>query len=744
MTIRCVRTALLLTAILIGGVRGGLAASGPAPGPYDQGPAPAPPTGDLPAVTITEPAVVITEPAQGSFRYLAAKGNLVSVEGQVNVLPAEFAALTVNGQPVPVAWDGTFSTQVSFDWDPGPDVVPPPVGSILPIVAEVRDTRFAPAADRVRDPIAGDRVTVINGIGVAVGTPEKEIDALRIRARRSLFDTAVAGVASQVPPSMSEKIEGTVDGYPFTAQGTVNDLPADGLGEYGASLLLHQGYGEVVFNFDLNVDLDLEYSNGTCKADYDALEGHAHFYFGIGDAGGGRLNVYGWGAYNYPTYATVEVFLDDFHLDWVSCTGLGTETAVQKVTENTGAVKHRAWLAILDKAYEMNVFQMIENALAGVGIEDVLADALAPLGADVSTDLRVDIDPEGLDIAVDLGLGEPADPEYLLGAERFFPAYFAQWPMLHPKLPCGDQGCWFTTPTTGLEYGVGISTSPYLFNWYLRALAARGALDTSLTAIPDPSEPSQEIPLTVNVVSFLFVPGLLDEAPPGTELALAVEATAAPYLSGRKDRLEPPAAIQPKAVATGPKVAPASGQQFGPVATREAALAADDPDGIHYIPEYELWVPDLRIRITDTGYVNGWCGAADGVYLELAVDARLGLSLDRVGTSLVVNVSPPTSDDVEVAVVRAPCGFNPWLLDPNTAGALYLPDLIAQQFKAMLAQIDLPPPFEIEVNVGGASLALNDFIVHGLPDEARPFVLFLGAPPVNARATQAVTGNLAR
>lgn len=726
--------AVLAAFVLVPGPTG----AAPTPGPGPQNPCSGPPPGPgLPRITITSPA-------QGTIQQVGV-ATLIPVEGTVNVSPVVCAEVTVNGVAVPVALDGSFSTKVAFDWDPGPATAAPPVGTILPIVAEVRDVRVPAPTNPNAGYVARDRVSVIAGTGVH--TQGKEMDALAIRVRKSMFDAAFAGVAGQLPTEIEENIQGDFDGNPYTAVGTVKDLAADGLGEYGAELVLHNGYAEVIFRFDLDIDLNFTYDvnvlgwdfgTGSCVADYDAFQGIIHLYFILDEFDGG-IAVSSYGLHNYPTYEHLEVLLPDFTLDWVVCSHFQAEVAVIGKTDFVEAI---ALQTIRNKVEEMDVYQMIEDALAGVRVEDVLADALAPLGADVSTDLGFHIDPEGLVIDVDLGLGEPSDPEYLLGKDSFVPYHFAAGAMgqEHPDMPCGAQGCWYTSPVVGAPYDVGMSTSPYLFNWYLRAMAARGALDTTVYEI---QAGGASIPLNAGIVGAFLLPGLIGQAPPEAELAIEVAATAAPFITGRQVSPERPPS--PFAPATGtPALSRGRGGdpagQFAPapdplpVQTAPSRVTSPvvDSGRLELIPdallqavfaEYELWVPDLRLRIVDVGYVDGWCGAEDGVYLELAVDARLGLSLDRKGTSLDVAVVPPSADDITLQVVRAPCGLEPTVLSqPNFR------QLVAEQFAATLEGLELPGPFPIDVDLGGAPFALNDFLVHGAPLDLRPFVLFLGPP----------------
>lgn len=737
--------ASLATGILLLGLSLPVAAANtPPPGP---GPTPDPGPNPLPVAAYL-PEVVITSPAQGT----AILGHTVTVEGTVNVFPPSYAELTVNGQPVSVGIGGTFSTQVTFDWKAGPDFEAPPEGALLPIVAEVWDERLAKTPTQA----ARDRVTVIRGKGVHVKA--EEFEAIEIRVRRALFDEAFADAVSfvqneyvstsQCPDSGNPECS-SID-YDYVATGKVKDRGHDGFGEYGPKLILHQGYGEVRFDFDVDLDLSVDYGPGDCTADYDAWNGQIHWYFALDSYNGNDINVYGAGIHNPPTYSSLQVTIDDFHLDWASCYGLYPGTALDKVVAATGSIKTTLWRKITEIAEDMDVFQKIEDALANVRIEDALDDALSEIGADVKADIGLTLDPEGLLIDVDLGLGEQSDAAYELGKNDFIPYHFTTLGMrdAHPALPCGSQGCWYTGPTTGLDYDIGMSMSPYFFNWYLRGLAVRGDLDSISYQIANPFDPSQQMPILAGLLGAVMLPGLAGEAVPTDELALEVVATASPYLSGRLITPEPShwhfALADPgfSVIGSSNDITATPGGDIPPLrpgnSIRDGISLVEivKPLFIQKIPEYELIIPDLRIRIRDSGFVKGYCHADDGVYLELAVDARLGLSLDRKGSALEVSVLAPTEDDIAIQVVRAPCGFFPEVLDdPDYLnGAIYLPALVLEEFASVVQDLEVPGPLEISVDIGGQQMAMNDFLVHGQPEDLRPFVIFLGDPPLQAQS----------
>ena len=102
--------------------------------------------------------VIITSPANGSFTTAAT----ATIEGVVTQLAPALASLTVNGVAVPVAGDGTFSTEVTLA----------PSAIFNPVRATVTDT--------VHGGVAHDRVVVIWGDSVTDGGLSPETVALRL------------------------------------------------------------------------------------------------------------------------------------------------------------------------------------------------------------------------------------------------------------------------------------------------------------------------------------------------------------------------------------------------------------------------------------------------------------------------------------------------------------------------------------------------------------------------------------
>jgi hypothetical protein len=721
-----------------------------------------------PSIPSTPLRVEITSPPQGSFHDLLIKGNEVAVTGQVHRPPHHPVTVEVNGKPVDITSGGSFATQVSFDWNPGPAVVVPPVGTILPIVAEVRDSCTEPLQNPARTPVLRDRVTIVHGKGVSV--QEREFNALRIRVMKSLFDAALESAQQGMPTSIEEVIdEQDVDGDEQSH--TTGLVRVDQF--VLRDLVFHDGYAELLLDFALGVQVHVDYVGempffetdveGVCDLTASAPV-YGHFRFQLFDDPSGSINVLGYVSPNAPDLVEIEVgpVSDSYGCDHGPAEEMLAEKWAVKKAHLANTIE--AKIENASGPQDGNVFAAIEIALKDVRLESAIAGALAPIGADVDTEIAYQIDPDGLDIWVDLGLGEPSDPAYQLGKDRFLPSYFAPWQMqhLHPALPCDDDGCQTTTPHTGEGYDVAMSASPYLLNWYLRTLAARGALDATLFSLQSPFDPSQQFPLKAGLLSFLLLPGLA-EAPPATELALEVEAVAAPFLTGRRDAPMRPLSIDDSLAGTFAGSLPSSGDRDAPLPTPDPNDQTDQPAPRTHqpaptgslvldpgvlsqiqpplsVPEYELWIPDLRLRVVDVGFIDGFCQAEDGVYLELAVAARLGLSLGREGSALNVAVYPPQTEDVSVEVVRAPCGLYPAMFeDPTYLGGVYLPALIADQIASAVESVELPGPLPIAVELGDAPKPLLDLDLPGAPDELRPFVLYLGPPSLSLLSSPAST-----
>lgn len=122
------------------------------------------------------PSVVIDTPSHGSFTQAAQ----VIVSGHVASINVNDAALTINGVPVPLQQDKTFSTTLS------------------PSAAQVFNPAFAHLTRQHDGAIAADRVVVIAGASrpAADGAPQ----GLALRLNDSAFDAIEPTLSSLVPP----------------------------------------------------------------------------------------------------------------------------------------------------------------------------------------------------------------------------------------------------------------------------------------------------------------------------------------------------------------------------------------------------------------------------------------------------------------------------------------------------------------------------------------------------------------
>ncbi len=122
------------------------------------------------------PSVVIDSPSHGSFTQAAQ----VIVSGHVAAINVNDAALTINGVPVPLQQDKTFSTTLS------------------PSAAQIFNPAFAHLTRQHDGAVAADRIVIIAGASLpaADGAPQ----GLALRLNDSAFDAIEPTLSSLIPP----------------------------------------------------------------------------------------------------------------------------------------------------------------------------------------------------------------------------------------------------------------------------------------------------------------------------------------------------------------------------------------------------------------------------------------------------------------------------------------------------------------------------------------------------------------
>lgn len=175
-----------------------------------------------------------------------------------------------------------------------------------------------------------------------------------------------------------------------------------------------------------------------------------------------------------------------------------------------------------------------------------------------------------------------------------------------------------TVGSSGLPYDVGFALAPSAFNQLLRGATAAGVLDTTLTEVDLGLGP---VPLTPEFFS-LIVPEFRSLAPT-RPLALRLRATLAPVVTGRP----------------------------GP---RGAAF------------EMRIAHIELDIIAAETGDPE--------VFLGVALDAVLGLSIAAQGSEIALSLAAPEPGDVTVTLLRNAIGARPEAIEAT------LPLVVAQLF----------------------------------------------------------------
>ena len=445
------------------------------------------------------PHVRITAPAHGTFTLDPS----TAVNGQITN-PAAGQVLTVNGNPVTVQADGTFSTSVSLD----PDAIFNPVLAELTVPA----TGFT----------ARDRVVVIAGDSVADGAFSPH--SLGLRINDSGFD--------QLEPT-----------FPMLLNIDLETLIAPGT-------RVISGYCAIDSIFGCLQRVDVVARSATVDSSALNLDAMAGFVAADVTLSGVRVsvNVHGGaidctvdfvastatilGAYDLLPLAgdpqqvdvnqrgDVTVVLTNFDYTFTSgvCNFPVVDDLLHAVIGDIGPAVHDGLITYLQDPddpgpQDAPIAAAMQSALAGVAIGGPVGQAL---GVDVELPLfGITEDPMGVTFGSDARITA-------LNKAPGAPLLTASYSVASPFPTLGP-----TTPLQGVPYDLGLCVSTSAINQLLKAEVQSGLLAFDVTQV---DVGGGMVPLTAAVLT-LFVPefGTLD---PQLPLTLRVRPTLAPVVTG--------------------------------------------------------------------------------------------------------------------------------------------------------------------------------------------------------------------
>jgi len=460
-------------------------------------------TCQLEATPCPAPRVVIDSPAHGSFT----QASLVAVTGHVENVNVNDALLTLNGAPLVLAYDKTFTTGLT------PDQV------------RVFTPAFAHLTRQRDGAVARDRVAIIAGAArtAAAGAPS----GLALRLNDSAFDALEPLLASVVPPIDLSAVltPGTtlISGLCYLPLGTsclgtidiaIGTTPPPGID--GVSFDIDSQTGKLVVAISiLNLSLPLSITSVTgtplsCDVQVQAPAIVLTGDYGLSPLASDPTQIdvaqIGSVAVTTPGLATT-----------TTCTGgLGgiTQSIINALAGQLVVQLANGLLAPLNQVDgngNTPTAAALEGALGAIQLGPLLATGL---GLDVQAPwAAINEDPLGVSFAADLVATAPAPsgpvlPQFLAVTESF-PAFGAN------------------TPVGGMPFDAGLGLSTTAVNAILRARTEQGLLQVATTALDLGSGAS---PITAGLLT-PALPGFASLAP-ATPLTLRVVPTLAPVLTG--------------------------------------------------------------------------------------------------------------------------------------------------------------------------------------------------------------------
>lgn len=448
--------------------------------------------------------VFIDSPASGTFTLSPS----VQVDGRIkNVPAAQLASFTVNGVPVAVNPDNTWSTTVTLDQ----------VGLITPIVAQATTA----AGNKLRD-----RVTVIYGDSIADGSFTPMGVALRIADPG--LDELEPLISSQVDLNPATLLPvGTVvindfcavDGGFLGCLGSVDAVianPAPSISGFGIGLdaVTNSVDGDIFIN-DLRVQLNINGSGlaPSCGLRLDAAQTNVDGTYALQPLAGDPSTV------DVVQLGNVNVSFQNFQQTFTSglCDFPLIGSLIQLIIGDirpTVESGFENFLNTVDPQGNTPVAAAVEVALAAIEIS-------GPIGQAIGVNLETPL----FDVFEDVN-GVTLDSDARITASLPDPNAVDQLASYHVSDPFPSFGP--TTPVLGQPYDMAIGISTSAFNQLLKSEVESGLLITTITELD--LFGSGPLPLTAGFLAML-VPefGVMD---PATPVEIDVQPTLAPFVTG--------------------------------------------------------------------------------------------------------------------------------------------------------------------------------------------------------------------
>ena len=456
--------------------------------------------------------VIITSPENGIFT----QASSIEVQGFVTDIPPAQASLTVNGVPVPVAGNGSFSTTVTLD-----------AGDIFnPIRATVVDT--------VGGGTGHDRVVVIVGDSVADGDFSEESVALRLNdsgldaIEPLVGDLAGEGLdlAELVPVgTVLVDDECFIDAGVCLGSATVRVInPPPSIADFALAMNSQTNFveGDIdVFTIRVDVEIDgsglvpdcdltLSASSASFDGNY-ALQPDALMPTQIDVNQIGALDV------SFTAFQTTFHGLCDAPIIGDIIQALLPD--VEQLTIDAMA----DFLADPDGAGPLDspTAEAIETALAGVEIT-------GPIGAGLGVMLEAPLFTVAEDVVgITLGSDSSFTTEVGTGPGQCVPPPGAPDLTASFTVPEAFPSFGATTPVGGLPYDMGICVSTAGFNQLLKAQTECGLLASAISELDLGGGP---VPLTASLLTLLMPEFAI--FPPLTPFRIELQPTLAPIVSG--------------------------------------------------------------------------------------------------------------------------------------------------------------------------------------------------------------------
>lgn len=449
------------------------------------------------------PRVVIQTPDNGVFTLATS----TSVTGYVENINLNNASLTVNGAPVTIQPNKTFSTTVALSQ----------ANIFNPILATL--TR-ASDGEKVQD-----RVVVIAGPSIAEGDPSPNGIGMRFNdsglnaIEPAVEDLVDINPAELIPPNTlviddycyQDSIFGCIGRVDVTISGT----PPPSIGGFSIDMDSQTNFvaGDITLN-NLYVRANVNSVSGisfSCTIDITSSVVNIFGDYGLSPLASEPTQI------DVDQIGANDVVLGGFN-DSTNCSGFLGGIVELLIDLFIGDIQDLFEPALEDflNAEDGNgntpIAGAIETALAGIEIAGPIGDGL---GVVLDTPMNaVNEDPVGITFRIDASaIASTPDPEA--------PDLVASYDVAETFPTFGA-----STPG-GLPYGIGITLSTSSFNQLLRAQIESGLLRSELTAIDLGGGP---IPLTAGLLAAFFPElGIL---PPATPLAVRLAPSIAPALTG--------------------------------------------------------------------------------------------------------------------------------------------------------------------------------------------------------------------